>query len=143
MAKRASFQPEPRTVEKLEKIYPSLNFAANRALNAWVYLRTETLDELKKTFAVGELCYLIDLYNTQIFDPRYMIRRDVTRQEIEDGEKYEQLAGKWDVDLVEFTGKIEKLSAAQVFFLNEWAKLFWENNHYSNTSPTDYCSALV
>jgi hypothetical protein len=144
MAKTANFHPDQRTVEILEKIYPSLNFAANRALSSWVYLRAATLTELKRMFSKLELNYLIDLYYSKSFDPRSMIRKQTTKQEIDDGDKYLKLGEQWNVDVFEFAQKIDKLTAAQVLFLNEWAQLYNEGKYSERGISQDmYCSEFL
>ena len=140
--KGVSFKLDDSEVEPIEAIYPSLNFAATRIIKALIYLRRESLNEIRGKIEGNEIKYIIDLVNTLIFQPRMAVVQEMIIHEIEDGNRYEELGEKWKVDVGKFVEKIRSLTSAQVYFLVEFCKLFWEKDH-GQTDIDEYVQQLL
>lgn len=122
--KNIGFRIAPREVEAILESYPNLNFGATRAVLSWPYLRRRSLNEIKGIFENNELKFIIDMRNGTVFDPVFLKQEPVT-WEIMDSNEYEYLGEKWQVNVQHLIKKIHSLTSSQVFFLIDWADVFW------------------
>lgn len=109
----------PVTAAEMEamKDYPSKNFAATRAWRSWGILRSNTLQELKGIFDRKELIFLVEALKD--FEPKFAASKMITVARLQESSAEWTFAGP-------VVAKIGKLTAAQVFFLNDWCSLFYE-----------------
>ena len=95
------------------------------AISSFIEIKRQTLKELTGVFTEHELKCLVDVANSTMFDPVFAPQKVSLIASIEDSEKYESTASKWGVDLKVLLSKVDKLTAAQCFYLQRETYLFW------------------
>lgn len=123
--KGVSFKLEDQIVEKIEEVYPSLNFAATRITRVLPFLRRAILETLKGKFLEKELKYILDMRNATLFEAHMSLNPQYLIMEIEDSDKYEGLGQKWDVVVKGLCDKIAQLAVGEIYFLTDWLDMFW------------------
>ena len=73
----------------------------------------------------------MDVARTTMFDQVFAAQKVSLIASIEDSEKYESTASKWGVDLKVLLSKVDKLTAAQCFFIQRETYLFWYGDNTS------------
>jgi len=123
-----------RTHDALLKLYGAPKTkAADRAVQALISVRSTALKTLAGCFSENEVKLLLDAHNSTIMEPS-MMRKDVLKSTLLDAERFESLAGKWEIDLDDFLPKIEGYSEEQVFFLLDEIHRAW-NGLYNEKDP--------
>lgn len=131
------------TVEGLlQSVFATKTKGAATVLDAWQYLRKNTLNELKGKFTEQELYALIDAHNGLIFEPKFA-RAELIKIEIEDTIKYSQFSQNWDFNEDEFFAKIESLSSAQAYFLLEEIQRFWNKLSAEENSLDEFVKRFI
>lgn len=139
--KAITFYVTEIVTKSLEDIYETKTFASCRAAESWIHLRTKTLDYLKSKFVENELKLLIDISNATIFSQYELyVNNDVLIAEIKDSCKFNEMDKKWDIDKKILIKKIQKLSPAECYFLQEWASMFWNTK---DQNLDDYIKELL
>jgi len=134
--KNISLRTEKKIAEELAIIYENTSKGAAFAVDAYPYLRRYTLNEIRGIFTKEELSSMVDNLNGIIMQSVFMINADVFISSLEVGVEYEDLENKWGVDSVKLFEKINMLTAAQVYFLQDEIRRFWEiPTAYGSPSP--------
>lgn len=107
------------------------------------------------TLSRNEWNYLADVLNGTLFDVQYT--GEVLAFEVSDGNKYEQLGTKWNVDVKVLEAKMQALSVDEVIYLlfaihylwsncetidlrnDEWWTLEYRLAHSDACEPIDLC----
>ena len=95
------------------------------AVENYLIVRAATLRELKGIFTKAELTGIVSSYNGTMLVPEYMTKVSMFTGHLEDAEKYESVISTWKADINSIVEKANKLSAAQVFFLQEEIAKYW------------------
>lgn len=111
------------------EIYPNQHFGLCRAVKSFLVLRKASLFEIKTLFNENELKCLIDISNGSIFDEARSHNNQTLEFELIDLFDLDKLDKKWELDRESFLIKIRTLTAAQTYFLQDWANMFWEKTN--------------
>lgn len=95
------------------------------AIASYLELKRQTVKELAGIFTANELSYMVDIANATMFDPTFASQKVSLIASVEDSDRYEGTATKWNVDLKQLLSKVDKLTAAQCFFLQRETYLYW------------------
>ena len=101
------------------------------AISSFIEIKRQTLKELTGIFSESELKCLVDIARSTMFDQVFAAQKVSLIASIEDSEKYESTASKWGVDLKVLLSKVDKLTAAQCFFIQRETYLFWYGDNTS------------
>lgn len=94
-------------------------------IDAGMDIYPATIEELKGRFTPAELSAILDNMNGVLLAKEYQANASMLWAHLEDGDAYEDLFSKWDIDRTALREKILALSAAQAYVLQEEASLFW------------------
>lgn len=110
---------DPVTIQYLnnKKLFSSKNYAGQKALEMFPYVREIVLDKLKGTFNEEELLYLIEVFELDKI-PNFVTSVDALENKIKEKEKF---TGKNNIDL---SAKIKNLDDLKAIFLSEWITSF-------------------
>ena len=111
--------------EDFRKIGNNTSQNAIQAISGYIELRRYTMRELKGVFSAAEIKYLVDMSNSSMFLPEYASNLQMLIARVEDANKFDGLADKWQVNLDIMLDKIKKLTSAQVFFLQFACYNYW------------------
>ena len=114
-------------IKQLEEIYQKPGTGASVAAEAYVFIRRHTLRELKGMFSREELMGIISNLNGTMQQPEFQANPVMFAAHLEDGELYELLGKQYSFDFEILMQKVKMLTSAQVFFLQEEIRLFWDN----------------
>lgn len=136
MKKNISLRTEEKITDELAIIYENTSKGAAFAVEAYPHLRRYTLNEIRGIFTKEELSFMVDNLNGLIMQSVFMINADIFISGLEDGIEYEDLENKWGVDFVKLFEKINMLKSAQVYFLQDEIRRFWQiPTAYGSPSP--------
>lgn len=122
-----SFKMILSEVERLTSEYPSLGFAAKRAAESWTYIRQGSIQEIKGKFTDNELLYLVEMVKDSPINYKKASNKDYILADLKYSQAYETaLVKKYNIRFEELISKVEILTSAQVFFLNDFIHLYWE-----------------
>jgi hypothetical protein len=114
-------------IKQLEDIYQKPGTGASVAAEAYVFIRRHTLRELNGMFNKEELIGMISNLNGTMLQAEFQANPSMYAIHLEDGEQYMWLSKQYGFDFEILMQKVRKLTAAQVFFLQEEIRLFWED----------------
>lgn len=112
---------------QLTEIAGTKNAGASEAIEGYIYIRRSTLFELKGKFTKEEATALADMYNATLLTPRLQVQPEVIRAQIEDSERYERTCSRHGANPEELLKKTDKMTAAQVFVLQQELVRAWNN----------------
>lgn len=127
-ASTVSARVEDTILKQLEEIYGKPGTGASVAAEAYIYIRRYTLREIKGMFTREELIGMISNLNGTMQQPEFQANPAMFAAHLEDGEKFDFLSQQYGFDFETLMQKVQKLTAAQVFFLQEEIRLFWDND---------------
>ena len=96
-----------------------------------MHLRVVALATLKGVFTSNELSLIADNLNGTMIDAAFKANPSVLVAHIEDGDMYEGLGAKWEVDIKALCEKVRSLNHLQVFFLNDEILRWWDKQFCS------------
>jgi hypothetical protein len=139
--KPISFKISDQLADRLAETYGNRNRGAQRAVESWNDLQIYTMFELREIkFTINELKFLIEFINRKTFIPAYASDIDTFLMELM---KYEEYYNKQiDVDYEQLDNKLIDLTAAQIFFLSDWANCFYLN-HNAEKDIDEYIKFLA
>lgn len=120
--------------ESFRKIGDNTSQNAIQAITGYIELKRHTINELKGVFTPNEMKYLVDISNATMFMPEYAASLSMLLARVEDANELEGMAEKWNVDFIVFKQKVERLTAAQVYFLQLECYNYW---YGSDDAPGD------
>lgn len=126
-----------KTAAFLKLKYERPNPGAREAIEGFAEIYRRTVLELKGKFTKPEIMALVDNLNSTLLVIDYQAQPQFLWANLEDGEAFEGLFKKWDVDGAALKSKIFALTAAQTFVLQDEIKAAWNNpeeveNNFSN-----------
>lgn len=69
---------------------------------------------------------IFDVLNGAVIDDARAVSSQILKASLVDGEIYDKLATKWKINLDALLKKIDNLSGAEIYFLQEFVSKFWE-----------------
>lgn len=109
----------------LTPLFENRNEAIQAAIDGYNAIRKHTLFELRGIFSREETISMVDNLNGTMLQPEYQANKSMYIAHLEDGETFENLSGRFEVDFKVLKNKVESLTAAQVFFLQAEIERFW------------------
>jgi hypothetical protein len=89
-----------------------------------------------KIFTRQELCYLVDIQNATIFEPRIAVSHRTWIATIEDSDELDKTGEKWKVDVAQLIEKVNKLTSSEVYFWRLAINRFWQvEDAYGSPAP--------
>ena len=127
--KQITMQTSIRITDDSEKLLTPLfdnrNEAIQAAIDAYNSIRRYTLNEITGIFTREEIIAMVDNLNGTLLQPEYQANKDIYIAHLEDGEKFENLSARFEVDFKTLKAKVEGLTAAQIFFIQAEIERFW------------------
>ena len=105
--------------------------AISSICDGYMHLRVVALATLKGIFSDKELNLIVDSLNATLVDAALKANPSVLAAHIEDGDMYEGLGAKWDVDIKALCEKVRSLNHLQVYFLNDEILRWWDKQFCS------------
>jgi len=112
-------------ISEAEKIYGAKVTGFQAAIEGFFEIHKRTLQELKGRFTPAELSAIADNMNGVLLTKQFQANPQMLWVHLVDGNQYEGLFSKWEIDPDDFSQKILSLTSAQCYFLQEEAYLFW------------------
>jgi DNA-binding transcriptional MerR regulator len=108
-------------------IYPTLTYGLSLAANSWIPLRLHTIREIRNIgFSRAEIKALVDhLRNIPMKDPVHMIEKEMLLIHVLNSQEWNNLEVAHGISYDDLVYKINKMTAAQVFFLQAEIALYW------------------
>lgn len=110
----------------LKSIFGNATAGSTMAVESWIELRKRTLIELVGLFDENELYGIIDNLNGHIPDVKFLCTNEMLWWHLSDGEKYEYLFSRWGIDQESFKKKVDALTSAQTFFIQNEILNWWK-----------------
>ena len=136
-----TFQAIDTTREQLVRLYDSNEEGAERIIPGFLALREATLEELRRIFTREEFFGIIASQNGVLLDPAFQASREAFKAGLEDFEKLEHGISHAGATLKHLLEKVDKLTAAQVYFLQDEVEIYWRNSSKSDLDLfiTSFC----
>lgn len=133
-----------RDVPVLEKLYQSRSRGMQEAVDGFLPLRFHTLREIRGIFTKAELTALVDhMRHMPLDDPIIRINKEIFISYIVDSSEWKNLAVTHGIVYSDLVYKIEKLTAAQNFFLLSEIHRYWRNNKGMRLYIDDFINSLL
>lgn len=123
--KTVSIRASADSIRAATAIYGAKVTGFQEAVEGFFEIYRRTLSELKGRFTEAELSAIVDNMNGVALTKQFQARPEMLWAHLEDGNLYEGLFEKWSVDGADLREKVLALTAAQTYFLQEEAHLFW------------------
>jgi hypothetical protein len=133
MPTTTSIRVEDSTLSESEKMYGKKITGLQIAAAGYFDIQRRTLEEIRGVFTRNELYAIADNLNGVMRDPRMMCDARMLVLHLIDGEKYEGVLSKWEISApskkkgAAFFDKLEALTSAQCYFLQDAVFRFWES----------------
>jgi hypothetical protein len=120
------------------KIWGTSYQAGTRAIEAYKWIRRYSVNSLKGKLTKKELSAIVDSLNGSMFEDQFAINHVAFIAHLEDADKFESLGVRWGINIDSLKKKIEKMSPAEIYFLQEEINRFWtleSENGYGSPNP--------
>ena len=115
-----------KTQEELKKLYETTYNALQNVAEGFLQLRLYTISEIKKIgFTAEELTSIIASLNGSLSDSQTSCNAKALRYELEDFETLENGISRYNANPEQLLSKIDQLTAAQTYFLQEEIYRWW------------------
>lgn len=114
------------SANEITSLFENRTEAIQSAIDSYLAIRKHTLHELKGVFEENELTAMVDNQNGTMLQIEFQANKSMFIAHLEDGETFEDLSGRWDVDFEKFIAKVNSLTSAQVFFLQAEISRYWQ-----------------
>lgn len=95
-------------------------------------MSTSNFEAVRGVFSQNEWAALADLLNGSVINEEYRQRPDMLVAEIEDGDKYDGICGKWGISRDALIKKARKLTGEQTDALYGRIEDFWQHTSGSD-----------
>ncbi|MBX2926996.1 MAG: hypothetical protein KF852_04110 [Saprospiraceae bacterium] len=112
-----------------EKLYSAKVTGLQIATEVYFELQRRTMQELKGRFSEKEIHAMADNQNGTELQTQFGCDAKMMWWQIEDGNTYDNLFAKWDLDGEALKKKILELTSAQTWFLQDAIRRFWRQNN--------------
>jgi len=123
--KSISFRADEDLASQLEELYESKGGGAERIIPGFMTIRKYTLHELQGVFTKEEFAALVAVQNGLLLDPKVQANGKMLNAHLEFSETYDRNISGNRAILNELLEKINNLTAAQVYFLQDEIEIFW------------------
>lgn len=123
--KSVTIRVSEETIAAAERTYGAKVTGLQAAGEGYFEIHRRTVAELRGIFTAAELSAIVDNMNGVGLTRQFQANAQILWAHLEDGNTYEYLFSKWGVDAAELEKKVRSLTAAQAYFLQEEANLFW------------------
>ncbi|MCT4602472.1 MAG: hypothetical protein N4A59_06185 [Marinifilum sp.] len=114
------------TASKLEKLFGKETTGVAFAAEIYTPLSYQMLKDVKGVFSEKELKAMIDNHNGTMPDFQFMGKQFLVAH-CQDGDTYEGMAEKWEIDINDLVSKIENCSNAGIFYFHSEIFRFWND----------------
>jgi hypothetical protein len=133
-----------RELEAYATLYRTRMNGMSEAVNCFLPLREHTLREIRGIFTRAEIEGLTIFIGCHpVTDPLIMVRRDTLIQHIVDSVDRYNLEIKHGVDYEDLLFKVDRLSAAQAYFLQSEIFRYWINNKGKKLKFDEFIDSLL
>ena len=129
--------------EKLGEIFDNKTIAGETIIDSFLYLRRNTLSEIKGIFTKEEIIGIVDLRNGTIFEPQFSCNNKFLLAELEDAEKFDSQSKNFNFDYKKLIAKIQRLTSAQIYFLLLEINRFWNKESTKENSLDNFIKDLI
>lgn len=126
--KNTNFRLTEDVRNELKNLYGSHAAGLEFHIPGMLKLRQYTLHELRGVFTKEELTAIVDSQNGTMLVVDYLPNVGVMAAHLEDFEKFENGISRHGANPQVLLQKINKLTASQVYWLQDDIKVFWDNN---------------
>jgi hypothetical protein len=99
---------------------------ATRAAEGFINIRRYSLNELKGIFTTEEFIAITSSQNYMTLVPEYQANKAVLIAHLRDQERLQEGISDYGANLEDIERKINLMTAAQVFFLQDEIAIFWD-----------------
>ena len=125
----SGYRMRKRDAAAYAKLYGFKTTGIQEAIDSFLYLRMHTIREIRGTFTESELLALTDfLRRMPIEDPLLRINKDTLITLLLDNSELHDLSISHEIVYNDLKPKLEKLTAAQVYFLQSEIARYWKVN---------------
>ena len=118
-----------RDLDALKRLYGTKTAGMQQAIDGFIPLRQYTLREIQGTFTKSELIALTDfLRRMPIEDPLLRINKEALITLLLDNSELHDLSISHEIVYDDLIYKLNKLTAAQVYFLQSEISRYWKIN---------------
>lgn len=105
--------------------YDSVSSGIKTILEAWKYVRSNTLDELKGIFTEDELLDLVYIFKKIPTEIKHLCKKEFVIHIVKG--RLDEYRGQvdWNIDEDKFINKLDTLTSAQCFILIERIRQYW------------------
>jgi hypothetical protein len=123
--KSITFRADEDLASQLEDLYESKGGGAERIIPGFMTIRKYTVHELHGVFTKEEFAAIIASQNGLLLEPKVQANGKMLQAHLEDSEKYEGNISGNSAKLKELLEKVNNLTAAQIYFLQDEIEIFW------------------
>lgn len=116
------------SIKAAENTYGAKVTGCQVAVSGFFEIQKRTLSELNNYFTPNEMSAIADNLNGTMLVPEYQAIPQMLWIHLQDGNEYEGLFQKWNLNEEEFKAKVGKLTSAQVYFLQDAVSRFWNDD---------------
>jgi len=125
----SSYRTTEENKQSLIDLWGSVSAGTEKAVDAYVALRPRIIQDTMKKFSRSELSAMIDTLNGTMFQSQFASKPQMLAYEMEDGDKYDEIGEKWEIDVDLLVNKIKLLNPASCYFMQEEINRFWYNEN--------------
>jgi len=125
--KNATVRLPKNIADYLSQNYSSINQGIIETINAFLQIRSTSMNELKGVFAKDEWKFFADSLNGTLVDGVFRTNVGALVAQCEDSARYDGLDQKWNLNLEALIKKVKSLKGANIEALYTRVEAFW--NH--------------
>ncbi len=133
--KQISTRVDKKAIDQLQALYGNNSAGTSRAAECFPYIRRATLTEIKGIFNKNELHAIIDSFYGMIIEPQYSANKQMFIAHLQNSNNYENIGKRWNVNINHVIEKVNKLTTAQAFFLQEEIHRFLNLEYDNKQNP--------
>ena len=133
-----------RDLDALKRLYGTKTAGMQEAIDGFIPLRQFTLREIRGTFTESELLALTDfLRRMPIEDPLIRINKEALINLLLDNSELHDLSISHEIVYDDLIYKLNKLTAAQVYFLQSEIGRYWKINKGKRYNIDEFIDTLT
>lgn len=118
----------PNQAEKIQEYGKAISSTIEGMTEGFLAIRNHTLLELKGIFTREELVALTDSLKGTLLEENFKPNKSMAVAHLEDFEQFENGISRHGANPEELFEKFQKLTSAQIYFLQEEILRFWERS---------------
>jgi len=133
-----------RDLDALKRLYGTKTAGMQQAIDGFIPLRQYTLREIQGTFTKSELIALTDfLRRMPIEDPLLRINKEALITLLLDNSELHDLSISHEIVYDDLIYKLNKLTAAQVYFLQSEIARYWKVNKGKRYNIDQFIETMI